>query len=193
MEHPGERELVARILAGDETAFRELYLAHNHRIYKGCVYILGYQDPDAEYIAQETFVVARRQLPEFEFRSGLTHWLNRISMYLCWDRIRSRRRQVVSEHEALETLARSRPSDPAGLALESAEKEKLLTLLESERPKLSEGCRGLLDLRDQAGKSYAEVADALKIPIGTVMSRLARCREALRKLVLMALKGETNG
>ena len=48
-------------------------------------------------------------------------------------------------------------------------------------------------MRDEKGKSYAEISEKLKVPMGTVMSRLARCRETLKELVKRVLTGEFNG
>ena len=55
---------------------------------------------------------------------------------------------------------------------------------------MGEPCRGLLNLRDSQGKSYALISETLKVPMGTVMSRLARCRETLKQMVLQALESK---
>ena len=54
---------------------------------------------------------------------------------------------------------------------------------------LSERCRSMLNLRERQEKSYIEIARTFKVPIGTVMSQLARCREALKRLVENEMKG----
>jgi RNA polymerase sigma-70 factor (ECF subfamily) len=67
-------------------------------------------------------------------------------------------------------------------AQEKEEKEEALGLLRQAVKALGEPCRSLVSLRDLEGKSYAEVARQAKIPMGTVMSRLSRCREQLKKI-----------
>jgi RNA polymerase sigma factor (sigma-70 family) len=68
------------------------------------------------------------------------------------------------------------------------EERDLLTVLKEEMAALGARCRELLDLRDRQGKNYAELSKHLKVPIGTVMSRLARCKEALKQRVLKAAR-----
>src|SRR5690349_5071173 len=87
-----DRELVRRLLAKDEEAQRVFFETYWNKLYKACVYILGGRDSEAEDLAQEAFLVALRKLPEFEFRSTLHHWLFRICTYLCYERIRKRKR-----------------------------------------------------------------------------------------------------
>lgn len=188
-----DRELVQKLLAKDDEAYRHFYATYQNKIYKACVYLLGYQDPDAEDVAQEVFLAALKQLPQFEFRSSLYHWLYRICMYLCYERIRKRRRMVASEDEALELAARSQAVSRQNKDEEEKEKQQMMQLLESQKRILGEPCRGLLDLRDGQQKSYAQIADRLKVPMGTVMSRLARCKESLKALFLKALKEVSGG
>lgn len=188
-----DRELVRRLLAKDEAAFLYFYQTYRERLYKASVHLLGYRDPDAEDITQEVFLAALRQLPRFEFRSSLYHWLNRICMYLCYERIRSRNRMVASLQEQLEAAADPVPFRYKDMEQEENERQRMLKLIVSQKQLLGEACRSLLDLREGLAKSYAQMADILKIPIGTVMSRLARCKEALRNLVSRALKEVSGG
>lgn len=181
-----DRELVRRLLAKDERAQREFFNLYWKKVYKACVYILGGRDSEAEDLAQEALLVALRKMPEFEFRSSLHHWLFRICTYLCFERIRKRKRDILRLEEDLESLR------PQLLAQhrrnqDDEERNRLLSVIARERDNLGEPCRGLLELRDGRGQSYAAIAKTLRIPIGTVMSRLSRCKEALKKLVLGAL------
>lgn len=185
-----DRELVQRLLAKDDEAYQIFYRTYRDRIYRAASYLLGYQDPDAEDITQEVFLAALQQLHRFEFRSSLYHWLNHICMYLCFDRIRKRKRLVASLHEELEAAAQAGPVPGGEQGPE--ERERLLTLLESQRELLGAPCKGLLDLRENQRKSYIQIAGILKIPIGTVMSRLARCKETLKQLVLKSMKERSN-
>src|ERR1035438_8896787 len=80
MEEPLEdRQLVEKLLAKDTDAENYFFRIYRDKLYKVCVYLLGYQDPEAEDITQEAFLAALRKLPEFEFRSSLYTWLYRNS------------------------------------------------------------------------------------------------------------------
>jgi len=186
-----DRELVRKLLAQDDKAYRIFYETYQEKIYKACVYLLGYQDPDAEDVTQEVFLAAFKQLPQFEFRSSLYHWLYRIAMYLCYERIRKRRRQIASLNEELDEMAGPHSVHHSIHQENENEKSKLLSLLEEKKKLLGAPCQELLDLREAQEKSYAQMADILKVPIGTVMSRLARCKESL-KLLMTKSMGEAS-
>ncbi len=187
-----DRELVQKLLAKDPEAERFFFLTYRDRLCKACHYILGYNDPEAEDVAQEAFMAAFKKLSEFEFRSSLFHWLFRICMNLCYDRIRKRQRQIVHLEEELEGLAGSSSVAHEFKKEEDEEKHRLMQIVEAQRELLGDPCRGLLRLRDEEDKSYAVIAKTLKIPIGTVMSRLSRCKEALKQLVMGALREGTH-
>jgi RNA polymerase sigma-70 factor, ECF subfamily len=188
-----DRELVQKLLAKDKQAQSAFFLAYRDRLYKSCVHMLGYQDPEAEDIVQEAFISAFRQIPQFKFKSSLYHWLYRICMYRCWERVRKRNRQVAHLNEELEALAGPAAAEREQAERQEADKRGILKLVAAQREILGEPCRGLLELRDVQGKSYSFISGALKIPIGTVMSRLARCKDALKQMVLRTLKGKKNG
>lgn len=188
-----ERELVRKILDKDVEAERYFFLAHRDRLYRACTYVLGHQDPEVEDIVQESFVAAFHKISGFEFRSSLSHWLVRICMNRCYERIRQRQRQIVHAQEELEALAGASSVNRENQKRQDADQHRLLDLIESQKEVLGEPCKGLLRLRDWEDKSYAVIAETLRIPIGTVMSRLSRCKEALKQLVLNALKEVSHG
>ena len=188
-----DRELVQKLLAKDDQAHRYFYDTYRDKIYKASCYLLGYQDPDAEDVTQEVFLAALQQLPQFRFRSSLYHWLYRICMYQCYERIRKRKRLVVTMDEELEMAARPHSTGSQEREAEDKEKKRMLEILENQKGLLGEPCRGLLDLREGQNRSYAQMAGILKVPIGTIMSRLARCKETLKELFLRALKESKNG
>lgn len=176
-----DRTLVEGLLKGDPLAQATLDREYRPRLYKACCYILGYRDAEAEDVVQDTFLAAYDHLSEFEFRSSLYHWLHRICMYRCFEVIRKRRRQVATLDDDLEGLASRSSVDRSTKEEEAQFKEAALKALREERESMGDPCKGLLTLRDVEGKSYAQMAETLRIPIGTVMSRLSRCKETLEK------------
>jgi len=188
-----DRELVQKLIAKDPQAEKYFFNAYKDKLFQACTYLLGYRDPEAEDVAQEAFIVALRKLPEFEFRSSLNRWLYRICVFLCYERIRKRRRQVAHLDWELDNLSGPQAMEKQRRQDEDEEKKRLAGMIRGQRELMGEPCKDLLRLRDEEDHSYAQLAEALKIPIGTVMSRLSRCKEALKQLVLNALKDGSNG
>jgi RNA polymerase sigma-70 factor (ECF subfamily) len=182
-----EKQLVQKILEGDEQAKSLFFTAHRERVYRNCVHLLGYRDPEAEDVAQEVFITAFAKLPEFEFRSSLATWLTQICIYKCHNRFRQRAKLVQQEHEALEVLLESK-ARRQGEDREWDQGRK--RLLEQFLAKLGKDCREIVELRELKGQSYVEIGKSLKIPLGTVMSRLSRCKKALKTLAEPFLREE---
>ena len=186
-----DQELVQAILAGKSDAEEALYKALQPRLRKAAAYFLGAQDPEVEDVVQHAFLVVFQKLATYDAsRASLYTWSARICVNLCYQRMDKRRRELATETEALESatqaLARQRHRDGEA----ASEKAGLLELMKEQLRLLGEACRRALELRDLQGLSYADVGKALKVPIGTVMSRLARCRAALRQSVEARMKAE---
>ena len=180
-----ERELVQKILQGDEKAKAEFFVTFREKLYRNCVYLLGYQDPEAEDVVQEVFITAFQKLPEFEFRSSLSTWLTQICIFKCHNRYRQRAKQVSQEHAELDVLLQSVAVEKEDIQARQQEK---LGIIEKCLEKIGKECREVIELRELKEKSYIEIGKALKIPLGTVMSRLSRCKGALKVLVEQFMK-----
>ena len=180
-----ERELVQRILQGDEKAKTQFFVTYRERLYRNCVYLLGYQDPEAEDVVQETFITAFEKLAEFEFRSSLSTWLTQICIYKCHNRFRQRAKLVNQEHAELDVLLRTTAMDQQ--EAKDLQKDKR-RIIERGLEKIGKECREIIELRELQDKSYIEIGKALKLPLGTVMSRLSRCKRALKTLIESFLK-----
>jgi RNA polymerase sigma-70 factor (ECF subfamily) len=86
-----EKDLVARILAGEEAAFNSLYKELRPRLLKAAAHFLGYGDPAVEDVVQETFAKALPLLPQFRFEASLFTWFNRFTVNLCLQELSKRR------------------------------------------------------------------------------------------------------
>ncbi len=187
-EAPDERQMIARILKGDARAQEWLVSAHRQRLYAASVHFLGYRDPEAEDVVQQAFVIAFEKLSGFEGRSSLYTWLAHICVNLCYERLRARDRQVVSAQQDLDFV-----TSPAAFKRHEAmeaedEKTRRLRILSEAMRRMDGKCREVLTLRDVDGVPYAGIGKRLKVPIGTVMSRLARCRSVLKEMVMKSMK-----
>lgn len=183
-----ERGLVERVLKGDERAKYDFYQAYKQKLYSFCVYTLGANDPEIEDILQEAFLAAFQKLSQFEFRSSLDTWLTQICLHKCYRRFRQRGRLLHQAEEDLEGLMRSKALDAAAKAERDKEQKEKLVLVDKALEKMGDPCRRILEMRSREGVSYIEISRLLKIPMGTVMSRLARCTAALKEEVEKLLK-----
>ena len=136
---------------------------------------------DAEDLVQETYLKAFRAADSFKPGTNLRAWLFTILHNTARNRIRDRARDTVSvDSEAVERLTEA---PPPGRATETPEslllRETLAPDLQAAIDALPEAFRQAVWLRDVEEFSYAEIADMLSIPIGTVMSRISRGRHLL--------------
>ena len=185
-----ERKLVEGILECDPKAQSVFFSKYRERLYRMCVSFLGVEDREAEDIVQEVFLIAFKQLPDFDFRYKLISWLTQICVNLCYARLRERKRMILMLEQDLERIAGTTLEEVAR-ASEQRQKEERISLLRRLVEGLGRTCREIITLRDWEGRSYVEISRALKVPIGTVMSRLHRCRAALKELAQAAIQEPT--
>ena len=178
-----ERALVGRILKGEEKAKTEFYRAYEQKLYSFCVYFMGSNDPEIEDILQEAFLAAFQKLGQFEFRSSLDTWLTQICIHKCYRHFRNRGRLVAQAEEDMENRLKPRALEAADQADREKERKARLQAVDRALDDMGEPCKKMLHLRMKEGASYIEMARVLKVPMGTVMSRLARCTAALKEKV----------
>jgi RNA polymerase sigma-70 factor (ECF subfamily) len=179
-----ERELIALIEAGHPQAQERLYQAYSKRLLATARHVLGYEDAEAEDAVQEVFIQAAAALPRTKIHSSLYGWLNRVCVLRCIDIIRARRRSLAQQESSLEFL--SLPAAIAQLRERDQDEdlgERVLALRRAIES-LDEPCRSLVRDRDIDGMSYIDLAKKHSLALGTVMSRLSRCREALKKKMI---------
>jgi RNA polymerase sigma-70 factor (ECF subfamily) len=137
---------------------------------------------DAEDVTQEAFTKAYLRLDAFQGKSSFFTWLHRIAFNLAIDLRRrgARERRIGKvDIENAEHLLRSDDPDPTKKSEQAEMQQRVyqaLTMIDPER-------REVVTLRDLQGMDYAEIAEVLEIPIGTVRSRLHRARLELRDLL----------
>lgn len=184
-----EKELIKRILAGDEEAKSHLYRTHQKRLMPIAVYFLGYQDSDLEDVVQETFLIGFQKLASFKPEASLYTWLAHICIHRCYKRLEKRKRTLQPLDQELNDMASALSQDRFDKEARDREKTGLIALAQKHLASLNEKCRRIIELRDFQGTSYAGIAKEMRMQMGTVMSRLARCREALKILVQQDLEG----
>jgi len=170
---PDEAFLLARARQGDLAAFEEVVRRYQRRVYGVALRIVRAHDV-ADDVAQEAFVRAWRSLDRFELGRPFGPWVCRIAANLAVNHVRSPRAR---EEGLPEGETPSADSGPLGAVLDAEAKR----VLDEAVAELSREQRAVFVLRTVEEMSYAEIAVALGISPGTVMSRLFRARERLAK------------
>ncbi len=178
-----EVDLVRRARAGDRFAQEELVQRHRRSMFLLALQLLGNRD-DALDVVQDAFLRFFTTLQRFDVRRPLKPWLYQIVRNRVVDLYRRRR---VRRNEPLDRGDDGGPAlqlhDPAADPERDAGRAELRLRLWRALDQLSPKQREILVLRDYQDLSYAEIATALDIPIGTVMSRLHGARQRLRKIL----------
>ncbi len=177
-----EVDLVRRARSGDRAAQEDLVHRHRRSMFLLALQLLGNRD-DALDVVQDAFLRFFTTLQRFDVRRPLKPWLYQIVRNRVIDLYRRRR---VRRHEPLDRgddgpvlELRDPRVDPERDAARSELRSRLWRALDE----LSPIQREILVLRDYQDLAYAEIAAALSIPIGTVMSRLHGARKRLRKIL----------
>jgi len=168
--NPQEKELVQRILRGEQEAFRTLYDAHKKALLRACWYFMG-SDTEAEDMVQETFIKALRYLPKFRFECSLGTWLNHIAVNLCRDLLEKKKKSLPFSSDFFATTPSIEQKVPYP--------EEALKLLREEIQGLEGKEKELITLREVKGLSYEAIANRLRMPVGSVTSGLFRARRKL--------------
>lgn len=163
--------LVGSAQSGDRGALEALLRASYDRVYPVCRRIVG-NETDAADAAQEALISVARSLARFDRKSRFSTWLYRIAVNASIDECRRRARRPVPGIPA-------RPGPTAALVTTGPEEAVGLLDIEAALGELPVEFRAAVVLRDVCGMDYAEIADVLAVPGGTVRSRIARGRSLL--------------
>lgn len=173
-----DQPLVARAAAGDARAFERLVERHGTYAYNLALRTL--RDPrEAEDATQEALIRAWRALPRFRRGARFRTWLYRIVVNCCYDRLPGLKRELA----ALDPADLPGLSSGGTLRAASAERQELRAALQQAIDELPDAQRLLITLRHLQEMSYAEIADATGMPLGTVKTGIFRARRALRTVL----------
>jgi RNA polymerase sigma-70 factor (ECF subfamily) len=175
----GDDRLVALAQQGDQASLELLLRNSYDTIFAVCRKMTG-NDPDGADAAQEALIAVARGVERFDRRSKFSTWVYRVAMNKSIDELRRRsRRSTVSLDGLLDTgmttvrpLVSSRRSSDPESSVDRVDIDAAVRSLPLE-------FRSAVVLRDLCGLDYAEIAEILDIPSGTVRSRIARGRAAL--------------
>lgn len=170
-------DLAQRHAAGDPSAFEIVYARYSSLVFALCQRLAG--DPDrALDLAQEVFLRIDRHLGRFHGRSSLKTWIYRVTVNHCRSALARKRPEISLESGLLDRGHEPRTLEPGPEQL--AVGAQIQRRLERALAEIPLAFREAVVLRDVEGLSYDEIADVLAVPRGTVRSRIARGREAVR-------------
>lgn len=182
MEYQVTQEELAAIRAarrGDRGAFGYLVKQYQRRAYAAAYSVVGNRD-DALELAQDAFVRAYRAMPRFDPAMPFCPWLYRIVKNVSLNHLKKKRRRgEVSLEGMMEHGYDVRDTGPA--PEDAAMRDDLRLSIQQGLAQLSAEHQEILRLRHFLDLSYAEIAECLQVPAGTVMSRLHAARKSLRK------------
>lgn len=181
-----EKNLLERAKAGDINAFELLVESYQRRIFNIALRMLGNYD-DANDLAQEVLIRIYKAIKSFKEQSSFSTWIYRITTNVCLDEIRKRKnKKLISLDEEVKVedgdMKRQFESDDP-TPEELVEKHELKKIVNDAVAMLSEEHRIAIILRDMQGLSYEEIAESLKLPEGTVKSRINRARQSLKNIL----------
>jgi RNA polymerase sigma-70 factor (ECF subfamily) len=162
--------------AGDAKALDRLLRSQYDRVFAVCRRLTG-NDADAADATQESLIAIVRGLPRFDGRSRLSTWVYRIAVNASLDELRRRGRRPELGLDASLDFA----TDNASAGSSEGVADRLD--IDAALLRLPVEYRAAVVLRDLCGLDYAEIAEALDLPAGTVRSRISRGRAALVPLL----------
>src|SRR5438270_2089459 len=180
---PGDavEALIQRCLQGDQAAWELIVRQYWRKVFNVAYKFVGKHD-EAEDLAQDIFLKIFRSLDTFDRRANFQTWLISISRNLCIDHYRSVRKEretIDRDVDASELAPASRDPGP----VQVLEQRDRVVLLRHAMSALPDTLRTAVLMRDIQEMSYQEIADALRLPEGTVKSRINRGRTELARQV----------
>jgi RNA polymerase sigma-70 factor, ECF subfamily len=176
-----EQDLVRRARGGDQDAFAVLVRLHQRQVYSLAMRMLRNED-DAVEATQEVFLAAWQGLAAFRGDARVATWLYRIAYNHCLKVAEARRRDERARAELASESARAeRPSAQLSQHHAQTALRELCDAVRAEIAKLPPKYQAVLALRHLQDLSYEEMAEVLRVPIGTVKTHLFRARALLKE------------
>jgi RNA polymerase sigma-70 factor, ECF subfamily len=183
MAEPSDAELIERCLRGEEPAWEQIVARFKRKVFHISYKFTGKHD-EAEDLTQEIFLKVFKSLLKFNRDADFSTWLSSVARNYCIDHYRAskREREVLVDDLVAFDLAPASSGNPHRQLEEGDRRTLLRGGLDRLPPKLREA----VILRDLHGLSYQEMAERLRLPEGTVKSRINRGREELARLLQKA-------
>jgi RNA polymerase sigma-70 factor, ECF subfamily len=175
-----ERACIARAQKGDQEAFASLVSRHQRQVYQLAVRMLRDED-EASEATQEVFLAAWQHLRSFRGDARLATWLYRITYNHCLKVSDSRRRDMEARQALADATRERQPASPLSATLALAAERDVQATVRQQIDQLPQKYKRALVLRHLQDLSYEEMADVMRVPIGTVKTQLFRARALLKE------------
>jgi RNA polymerase sigma-70 factor (ECF subfamily) len=176
MPEPADRDLVLRTRRGDVQAFGELVRRYQGSVFNVCYRMVG-ERREAEDLAQEAFLRAYRRLATYDAERPFGPWVRRVAARVCLNELDRRTpAQLELDDDRDQPLASGETGPEAAFDVR-AEADTLRRALAELPPRY----RAVIELRHYQEMSYAEISEALEIPLSDVKSHLYRARKSLAR------------
>lgn len=178
--------LIKSALNGDISAFEELIIQYEKKVYNVALRVLKNPD-DAMDISQEVFIKIYKNLDKFDGKASFSTWLYRITTNTCIDELRKRKgketysidNDIENEEGSYKREFVDNSPTPEEQTIIKESGNEIIKAMEN----LSDEHRTIIILRDIEGLSYNEIADITGVSIGTVKSRISRARLSLKNII----------
>ncbi len=173
--------LIQRCLNGDQVAWEQIVRQYWRKVFNVAYKFVGKHD-EAEDLTQDIFLKIFKSLDTFDRRANFQTWLISISRNLCIDHYRSVRKERETIDRGVDAAELAPASHEPG-PVAALEQRDRVTLLKQALSALPETLRTAVLMRDIQELSYQEIADRLRLPEGTVKSRINRGRTELARQI----------
>jgi len=180
--------LIQRCLAGDQLAWEAIVRQYRRKVFNVAYKFVGRHD-EAEDLTQDIFLKVFKSLDTFDRRANFQTWLISVSRNLCIDHYRSVRKERETIDRDVDSTQVAPPSVGTPGQLAALEQRDRVELLREAMAALPATLRTAVLMRDIQECSYHEIAKKLKLPEGTVKSRINRGRTELARQI-RKLRGE---
>jgi RNA polymerase sigma-70 factor, ECF subfamily len=173
--------LIQRCLNGDQLAWEQVVRQYWRKVFNVAYKFVGKHD-EAEDLTQDIFLKIFKSLDTFDRRANFQTWLISVSRNLCIDHYRSVRKERETIDRDVDT-GELAPSSPQPGPIAALEQRDRVVLLKQALSALPDTLRTAVMMRDIQELSYQEIADRLRLPEGTVKSRINRGRTELARQI----------
>jgi len=184
-----QKEVIENCKAGDESAFAEIVLTYQKKVFNIAYRMLGNRE-EAKELSQEVFLSVLESIKDLREEIKFEPWLTQITLNHCRNRWKYLKRRHYFKTDSLNDPIETEDGemerqvcDPSDNPETLFEKKMVQQFVQRGLLKLKEDQREMIVLRDLRGFSYEEIGRLLSLPEGTIKSRLHRARMDLKGIL----------